>query len=112
VSWIGSLAQLFDKLRFKQPLDHRIEGAGTQADASVRPFSDVLEDGVAMAISIGQRDEDIKGIPRQRQETVRFGTFTADSSPGPSLPIFAIAINGIVRLSRKDRLRGAATRST
>ena len=68
MSGIGSLAQFFDKLRFKQALDHRIEGAGTQADASVRPFSDVQEDRVAMAIAIGQRDEDIKGIPRQREE--------------------------------------------
>ena len=49
-----------------------------------------------MAISIGQRDENIKGIPRQREEIVRFGTFMADSSHGTSLPIFAIAINGIV----------------
>ena len=49
-----------------------------------------------MAIAIGERDENIKGIPRQREKIVRLGAFTADSRQGTSLPTFAIAINGIV----------------
>ena len=54
MSGIGSFAQLFDELGFEQPLDHRIEGAGTQTDTPVRAFGDVLQDRVAMAIAIGQ----------------------------------------------------------
>ena len=49
-----------------------------------------------MAISIGQRDEDVEGIPRQREEIVRFGAFAAKSRHRRILPIFAVAINGIV----------------
>jgi hypothetical protein len=32
-----------------------------------------------MTISIGQRDEDIEGVPRQRKEIVRFWAFTTES---------------------------------
>ena len=49
-----------------------------------------------MAISIGQRDQDIEGIPRQRQKIVWFLAFTAEWRHGASLPVYAIAINGIV----------------
>jgi hypothetical protein len=49
-----------------------------------------------MAISIGQRDEDIEGIPRQRKKIVWFWAFTAECRHGTSLPVYAIAINGIV----------------
>ncbi len=49
-----------------------------------------------MAISIGQRDEDIEGIPRQRKKIVWFRTFTTDSCHRGSLPVLAIAINGVV----------------
>lgn len=53
-----------------------------------------------MAISIGQRDEDIEGIPRQREKIVGFRAFTADARHGPSLAVRAIAINGIVNRMR------------
>ena len=49
-----------------------------------------------MAISIGQRDEDIERVPRQRKKIVWFWAFAAESRHGPSLFIFDIAINGIV----------------
>ena len=49
-----------------------------------------------MAISIGQRDEYIEGIPRQREEIVRFGALAAKSRHRRIVPIFAVAINGIV----------------
>jgi hypothetical protein len=76
VGRIGSLAQFFDERGFQQPLDHRIERARTQTDTPTCPVSDVLQDGVAMAISIGERDENIEGVPRQWKEIVRFGTLT------------------------------------
>src|SRR5687768_7368728 len=83
---IGSFAQLLDQLGLEQPLDHRIEGAGTQPDPSVRPFSDVLQDGVAMALAISEGDEDVKGVPRQWQEVVRFGAFASRSRHAPVYP--------------------------
>ena len=49
-----------------------------------------------MAIPIGQRDEDIEGIPRQRKKIVWFRAFTAEWRHGTSLPVCAIAINGVV----------------
>ena len=49
-----------------------------------------------MAISIGHRDEDIEGIPWQRKKIVWFWAFTAQSSHGASIPVRAIAINGVV----------------
>jgi len=49
-----------------------------------------------MAIAIGERDEHIKRIARQREKIVRFRAFTADSRHGTSLPDFVVAINGIV----------------
>jgi hypothetical protein len=55
-----------------------------------------------MAIPIGQRNEDIEGIPRQREKVVGFGAFTADSRHGVSLPVDAIAINGIVGVRKTD----------
>ena len=87
VSGVGSFAQFLDELGFEQPLDHRIKGAGTQADTSVCAFSDILQDGVAMAIAIGQRDEDIEGVPRQRKEIVWIWALTAESRHrGPFYP--------------------------
>ena len=55
-----------------------------------------------MAISIGQRDEDIEGIPRQRKKIVWFWAVTAESRHGTTLPVCAIAINGIV--AQEERL--------
>jgi hypothetical protein len=49
-----------------------------------------------MAISIGQRNEDIECVPWQRQEIVWFRAPTPESRHGPSLSVFGIAINGIV----------------
>lgn len=49
-----------------------------------------------MPIAIGQRDEDIEGIPRQRKKIVWFWAFTAEWRHGTSIPVCAIAINGIV----------------
>jgi hypothetical protein len=49
-----------------------------------------------MAISIGQRDEYVEGIPRQRKKIVWVWAFTAEARHGPSLPVRAIAINGVV----------------
>ena len=80
---IGALAQFLDQLGGEQALDHRIESAGTEADAPARPLGDVLEDGVAVPIAIGERDEDIERVPRQRQEVVGLGAFTADARHGP-----------------------------
>ena len=54
-----------------------------------------------MAISIGQRDEDIEGIPRQREEIVRFRAFTAESRHRAIIAVFAIADNGIVLLTAR-----------
>ena len=53
-----------------------------------------------MTISIGQRDEDIERIPRQRKKIVWFRAFTAAWRHGTSLPVCAIAINGIVAARR------------
>jgi len=68
-----------------------------------------------MAISIGQRDEDIEGIPRQRKKIVWFWAFTAEWRHGTSLPVCAIAINGVVAASTGGRVKddrlAATTRS-
>jgi hypothetical protein len=52
-----------------------------------------------MAISIGQRDEHVEGIARQRKEIVRSWAFAAERGHGVSLSVFGIAINGIVQPS-------------
>lgn len=66
-----------------------------------------------MAISIRQRDEDVEGVPSQRQEIVGLWTFTARSRHRAILPICAIAHNGIVetRLGPDDATFPRATPS-
>jgi hypothetical protein len=79
VGWIRPLAQLLDESGLEETLDDRIQSAGTQANASARPFGDVLEDGIPMAVSVRERDENVKRVARERKEVLRLGALTASS---------------------------------
>src|SRR5687767_5699561 len=48
-----------------------------------------------MAISIGERDEYVEGIPRQRKKIVWCRPFAAEARHGGSIPVSAIANNGL-----------------
>src|SRR5690606_9502096 len=60
--------QLLDQAEIHQPGDGAVEGAGMQRDAAARAARDGLHDVVAVAILLGQREQDLEGERRQGQQ--------------------------------------------
>jgi hypothetical protein len=68
VFWIGTFCEFFDQALLEQSPDRSIETAGTEAERSARAFRYVLHDRVSMAVSVRERDQDVKRIAVQRKE--------------------------------------------
>src|SRR5262245_2557067 len=57
---VWALGQFFDQSILQHSLDRTIEGAGTHFQLSVRSCSDVLHDGVSVALAVGNSYQDVE----------------------------------------------------
>jgi len=65
---VGPLSQFFDESLFEQPPDGGVEAAGAEAEGTIRPFQNVLHDGIPVPVAIGERHQDVEGVAVQREE--------------------------------------------
>ena len=70
---IGPLVGFLEQAAREHPLDGAVERARAHADRAVGDALDLLHDGVAMPILVGQRQQDVGDGRRQRQEVVGIG---------------------------------------
>lgn len=68
---IGALFEFFDEVLFEEALDSTVEGAGAKADLAGGTFSDFLHDGIAVAVAIGEGDENVKGVTGKKERAHR-----------------------------------------
>src|SRR5262252_2172793 len=64
---MGSLIEFDDEALLEQPADGCVECAGVQLPAATGTCCDVLHDPVSVAITVSQRNEDMKCSGRQRK---------------------------------------------
>jgi hypothetical protein len=62
---IRTLRQFFNETLFEETLDRRIERAGAEPNRTVGTVRNILHHRVAVAIPVGERYKDLKGIPMQ-----------------------------------------------
>jgi hypothetical protein len=61
-------AAVSDQTERGQAGDRRVECAGTEAHVAAGAVLDVLDDAVAVALAVGQREQDVELLSRERQE--------------------------------------------
>src|SRR5688572_1510821 len=66
-------ARFFDQSLLEHAVDGSIESAGAQADGAAAAKTDVLNDGVAVAVAISERQQDVKGGRLQGKQRVDVG---------------------------------------
>jgi len=81
---IGTLFQFFDEALFEEAFDGAIQSAGAEANLSARSITDFLHDGIAVAVAIGERHENVESIPGKKK-----------GSHGQTIAGFAIADKGV-----------------
>ena len=59
---VGTFLEFLDQALFQQPPDGAVEGARAEPDLPAGTSADVLQDGVPMAVPVGQRDQDLERI--------------------------------------------------
>ena len=64
---IGPFVEFDNQALVEHPLDRSVQGPGAELHRAVGPRGDVLHDGVAMPILVGEGDQDLKDRGRQRQ---------------------------------------------
>ena len=64
---------------FEHASDRPVQRARAQLERAVRSRGDVLHDGVAVAVLVGDGDEDVKHRDGQRQQVVGIGRVRAES---------------------------------
>jgi hypothetical protein len=64
----GAFVELFDQAVFQHSMDRTIERAGAEADSAFGPRCDVLHDGVAVAVMIRERYQDVESVFVERKE--------------------------------------------
>jgi hypothetical protein len=67
-SSVLGVGHAFDEPFVEQALEHGVEGAGTDAHHAVSPVRDLANDAVAMAVGVGQSDQNLGGERRQGQK--------------------------------------------
>ena len=66
----GTLAGLDEQSLLEHALDRSVERAGAQLQLSAGARRDVLDDGVAVPVLVGQGQQDVERRGRQRQQRV------------------------------------------
>src|SRR4030095_4808571 len=65
---IGAFAELLDHPLLEHPANRTVQRAGAQLHLALGPGGDVLHDRVAVAIAIGERDQDVEHGRGQREQ--------------------------------------------
>jgi hypothetical protein len=64
VLWVGTLLELFDKTLLEEAFDGAVKRAGAQADFAAGALRNLLQDGIAVAVAVSERYEDVEGVAR------------------------------------------------
>jgi len=64
---IRTLGELFDQSLLQQTPDRGVERAGAEPHRARRARGDLLHDRVAVALPVGERNEDVEGVARERE---------------------------------------------
>jgi hypothetical protein len=67
---VGTFGQFFDQALLEHAADGTVKSSGAQLDLALGPGCDILHDGVAMTVAIGERDQDMEDGRWERQERV------------------------------------------
>src|SRR5271169_5813754 len=92
---IGTLFQFFDQALFQEALDCAVQRAGAEANLSAGSLADLLHDGIAVAIAIGERHENVESVPGKKK-----------GSHGTTISSFAIADKGVFVASLRPGQQG------
>jgi hypothetical protein len=65
---VGPFLQLFDEAIGEQSFHCCVQCGGTEFAAALRPLGDLLHDGIAVPRLVTQREKDVKGGGREREE--------------------------------------------
>ena len=74
VGRVWPLLQFLDVAFFEESLDGAVKGAGAQAHFAAGALADLLHDGISVAVAIGQRHQDVKGVPRKSKRPQLYHT--------------------------------------
>ena len=66
-----------DQVVVEHPLNGSIEGAGAEPDLAIRAGQDFLDDGVAVAVFVRQRHQDVKNRGLQHGSTISIVDITS-----------------------------------
>jgi hypothetical protein len=87
---VGALFEFFDEILFEEALDGAVERAGAEADFAGGAFGDFLHDGIAVAVAVGEGNENVKSVAREKE-----------GSHGETISGFAIAGKGVFERRQK-----------
>src|SRR3989442_6985070 len=88
-----ALARLDDQALLEHPLNRAIQRARTQLQLAAGALRHVLDDGVAVAVLVGDREKNVKGRRRQREERVRLALQISHATEAiATVDILSIAI--------------------
>jgi hypothetical protein len=59
------MGKFFDQALLQHAADGTVKRAGTECDLAIGTRGDVLHDGVAVAVAIGERDQDVEDSGRE-----------------------------------------------
>src|SRR5262249_21284383 len=66
----GAVCQFFDKALFEHAADGAVQRSGAELYLAARASGDILHNRVAMAVAVGQRDEDVEDGAGKRQQRI------------------------------------------
>jgi hypothetical protein len=93
------LARLTDEAERDEPGNRGVERASAETHVAAGALRDVLNHAVAMAVAVGQREQDMELMGRERQEANRVVSHTSNLDVS-GLDVEAIARVGWRSLSR------------
>jgi len=90
---LGTFGELLNEALFEEPLDRCIQAAWAEAQSASGALGDIFHNGVAVAIPVGQRNQDVERVFVEGQERIRLRVFRRHAE---TISESAIADNGIV----------------
>src|SRR5580658_888157 len=59
---VWALFQFFDEALFEESFNGAVERARAETNLAARAFGDFLHDGIAVAVAVGERDENVESV--------------------------------------------------
>src|SRR6476661_9749418 len=87
------IARFDNQSLLEHSLNRSIQRPGAERQLSASPDSDVLDDGVAMPVLLGERQQDVERRRRQRQQAGRFLRDLVHAQTIATLDILSMAID-------------------